>query len=78
MTMAGVCTEFGVSAAKHFKVPGESDTGSAKRTKVAQAFPDVGSKMLFLFDFGDDWRFQVTFTGRGRMPAEGQYFRLVG
>src|SRR5687767_851000 len=26
---------------------GESDAGSVKRTKVAQAFPDVGSKMLF-------------------------------
>jgi hypothetical protein len=39
MTMTGVCTEFGVRAAKHFRVPGESDTGSMKRTKVAQAFP---------------------------------------
>jgi len=35
---------------------GESDAGSVKHTKVAQAFPDVGSKMLFLFDYGDEWR----------------------
>jgi len=26
---------------------------------VAQAFPAVGAKMQFLFDYGDDWRFQV-------------------
>ena len=31
---------------------GDSDSQSVKRTKVAQAFPDLGSKMLFLFDYG--------------------------
>ncbi|HEY3619524.1 MAG TPA: hypothetical protein VGK96_22180 [Candidatus Sulfotelmatobacter sp.] len=28
---------------------------SVKRTTVARAFPRVGSKMLFLFDYGDEW-----------------------
>jgi hypothetical protein len=41
----------------------DSDTGgkshSVKRTTVARAFPRVGTKMLFLFDFGDEWRFLV-------------------
>ena len=36
-----------------------SKSGSVKRTTVAQAFPDVGSKMLFLFDYGDHWEFRV-------------------
>jgi hypothetical protein len=44
---------------------GESDAGSVKRTKVAQAFPDVGSRMLFLFDYGDEWRFKVEMVGMG-------------
>ena len=33
---------------------GDSEFRSVKRTKVAQAFPAVGTKMLFLFDYGDD------------------------
>ena len=27
---------------------------SVKRTKVAKAFPKVGKKMLFVFDYGDE------------------------
>ena len=27
---------------------------------VLDAFPKVGAKMLFLFDYGDEWRFFVT------------------
>src|ERR687883_1826019 len=44
---------------------GGSESGSVKRTKVAQAFPAVGAKMQLLFDYGDDWRFQVEVTGLG-------------
>src|SRR3954454_19815530 len=32
-----------------------SKSGSVKRTTVAQAFPEVGSKMLFLFGYADHW-----------------------
>jgi hypothetical protein len=42
-----------------------SQSRSVKRTKVAQAFPKTGSKMQFLFDYGDDWRFQVEVIGMG-------------
>ena len=40
---------------------GESDgeARSVKRTRVADAFPSVGSKMRFLFDYGDEWIFLV-------------------
>jgi hypothetical protein len=32
-----------------------TDAKSVKRTAIAQAFPVVGHKMLFLFDYGDEW-----------------------
>jgi hypothetical protein len=32
---------------------------SVKRSTVAQAFPKIGTKMLFLYDYGDEWRFTV-------------------
>src|SRR5262249_42169591 len=34
---------------------GESDARSVKRTRVIKAFPSVGTKMRFLFDYGDEW-----------------------
>jgi len=32
---------------------------SVKRTRVVEAFPSVGIKMRFLFDYGDGWEFLV-------------------
>jgi hypothetical protein len=56
---------------------GESDAGSVKRTKVAQAFLDVGSKMLFLFDYGDEWRFKVEVIGLGEKVPKARYPNVV-
>jgi hypothetical protein len=56
---------------------GESDAGSVKRTKVAQAFPDVGSKMLFLFDYGDERRFKVETVGMGEKVPKARYPKVV-
>ncbi len=36
-----------------------SEARSVKRTPVAVAFPSVGKKMRFLFDYGDEWIFFV-------------------
>ena len=30
-----------------------------KKTKIAQAFKGIGKKMIFLFDYGDGWQFNV-------------------
>jgi len=30
-----------------------------KKTKISQVFVNSGDKMLFLFDYGDEWRFRV-------------------
>src|ERR1700739_3164437 len=38
---------------------GEADARSVKRMPVIKAFPSVGSKMRFLFDYGDEWEFLV-------------------
>lgn len=37
----------------------EPTTRSVKKTSIAEVFTQPGHKMLFLFDYGDDWRFEV-------------------
>jgi hypothetical protein len=56
----------------------ESDAGSVKKTKVAEAFPKVGHALTFLFDYGDEWLFHVAMTGAGEKAAKQRYPRLVG
>ena len=50
---------------------------SVRNTAVADAFPRLGSKMLFLFDYGDEWRFRVEVVGRGETTAGTAYPRVV-
>lgn len=56
---------------------GDSDAKSVERTKIALAFSKVGKKMLFLFDYGDDWRFQVELTALGAKAPKTRYPRMV-
>jgi hypothetical protein len=51
--------------------------GSVKRTTVAQAFPKIGSKMLFLFDYGDHWEFRVEVIGFGEKAPRTRYPRVL-
>jgi hypothetical protein len=44
---------------------------------VARAFPRLGSKMLFVYDYGDEWRFRVALIGRGETAAGVAYPRVV-
>ena len=37
----------------------ETDARSVRKTRIETAFANVGQTMLFLFDYGDDWRFVV-------------------
>lgn len=69
----------------------ESIFKGVQRNKIERAFPDVGKQMLFLFDYGDEWRFLVelqdiqaqdsnvtyprVIKGKGRAPA--QYQQIV-
>src|SRR5260221_9886176 len=37
----------------------EGEARSVKRTRVTEAFPLVGTKMRFIFDYGDEWEFRI-------------------
>src|SRR3954468_23536098 len=54
-----------------------TDSGSVKRPRVAEAFPAVGHTMLFLFDYGDDWRFVVEVIGLGEKEPQVRYPRVL-
>jgi hypothetical protein len=58
---------------------GEADPGvlGVKKTQVAQAFPAVKHSMMFLFDYGDEWRFRVRLEGKGKKAAKARYPRIV-
>jgi hypothetical protein len=58
---------------------GDADPGvlGVEKTKIAQAFPEVGHKMIFLFDYGDDWRFTVSLKAFGRESGNTRYPRIV-
>jgi hypothetical protein len=56
---------------------GESDARSVKRSRIVDAFPEVGDKMTFLFDYGDNWEFKVEVIGRGRKEAGVSYPRGI-
>jgi len=51
--------------------------GSVERTLVAKAFPKVGRKMLFVFDYGDEWRFELELIKFGEKKPKARYPRLV-
>ena len=55
----------------------ESDALSVKRTRVSEAFPEVGRVMLFLFDYGDEWLFLVEVTGLGRRVPRARYPKVL-
>lgn len=54
-----------------------STAQSVKRTTVLQAFPEVGSKMLFLFDYGDQWKFRVEVIGFGEKAPKTRYPKVL-
>ena len=56
---------------------GESEARSVKRTRIVEAFPTVGAKMTFLFDYGDNWQFRIEAIGQNRKEPGGKYPRLL-
>jgi hypothetical protein len=57
---------------------GEQTTArSVRKTRVAEAFPAVGHTMLFMFDYGDDWRFTVEVIGLGQKVAKTRYPKVL-
>jgi hypothetical protein len=37
----------------------------------------VGSKMTFLYDYGDNWQFRIEVIGHNRKEPGGRYPRLL-
>ena len=56
---------------------GEGGARSVKRTRVVEAFPSVGAKMRFLFDYGDEWVFLVELIDRKPKEPKVRLPRLV-
>jgi Plasmid pRiA4b ORF-3-like protein len=55
----------------------QTSAKSVRKTTVADAFPDVGHTMLFMFDYGDDWRFIVEVIGLGQKAAKTRYPKVL-
>jgi hypothetical protein len=55
----------------------KTDAKSVKKTRVADAFPSVNHTMLFMFDYGDDWRFVVEVIGLGQKAAKTRYPKVL-
>src|SRR4051812_49539646 len=56
---------------------GDREAQSVKRTPIAQAFPEPGSTMQFLFDYGDDWRFPGEGVGLGGKGPKKRYPKIL-
>jgi hypothetical protein len=56
---------------------GDSEAGSVEHTAVGAAFPAVGKKLMFLFDYGDEWRFTIEFVKPGEKRPSTRYPRLL-
>ncbi len=50
---------------------------SVKKTKVMQVWLKPDDKMLFLFDYGDEWMFEVTLKATGDKVEGVKYPRII-
>ncbi len=50
---------------------------SVRKSSMTDAFPDVGHTMLFMFDYGDDWRFVVAVIGMGQKAPKARYPKVL-
>ena len=50
---------------------------SVKKTKIAEVWKNPGDKLLFLFDYGDNWLFVVELIGFGIKEAKTKYPRVL-
>jgi hypothetical protein len=55
----------------------DSDAGSVERTRVSKIFPEIGHKMTFLFDYGDNWQFLIELIGSNRKERGAKYPRVL-
>ena len=51
--------------------------GSVKKTKVNEVWRKLKDRMMFLFDYGDNWRFLVELVDFGKKDAKKKYPRII-
>ena len=57
--------------------PAEDGVEGVERTEIETAFPEVGKRMVLLFDYGDEWLFDVELTAKGHTEPRARYPRLL-
>ena len=55
----------------------EPDALSVSKTRIADAFPQVGHTMMFLVDYDDNWRFTIEVIGFGERVAKARYPKVL-
>ena len=53
------------------------DAGGVKKTKVSQVWKNPKDQMLFLFDYGDDWRWIITLKAFSEKQSGVKYPRVL-
>lgn len=50
---------------------------SVEKTKIGEVWKKMSDKMLFLFDYGDEWLFVVELAGFGVVEPKMKYPRVI-
>jgi len=50
---------------------------SVMKTKIGEVWKNIGDKMLFLFDYGDNWLFIVELVGFDIAKSKEKYPRVI-
>lgn len=56
---------------------GRPKAKGVKRARLSAVFTEPKQKMQFLFDYGDDWRFEIEFRGFGERAKGAAYPRIL-
>ena len=56
----------------------DCDAESVSKTAVSVAYPEPGAKLMFLFDYGDEWLFQTEYIGTEKKVARATYPAMIG
>ena len=51
--------------------------GSVKKTKISEVWQNIGDKMMFLFDYGDNWHFLIELINFGEKRLKQKYPRIL-
>lgn len=53
------------------------DSGSVKKTKVIQVWKNPQDRMLFLFDYGNEWRWIIALKSFDELQSDIKYPRVL-